>query len=319
MIGRLNPYSIFIDFKNYFYDQKILKQIQTKIKIISIGNLNTGGSGKTPMIQFLAEALNGQKILIVCKSYKALLKKPSHVDLTNANAVAIFGDEACLLQKLLPHCQVWSGPDKTDTVTAALSANQNYDVVFIDDGFSHRKLFRHRDIILVDTSRKTSHYHLFPLGQMRESWKTLTRSDLVILTKTEGLTEERKKCFYQKINPYQKNVIEVQFKSNLESEKKDLFLITGIANPEKLKADLQHAGFSIQNEKFYADHFAFPDSEQVWLLNEIEKNKHLQPVMTAKDLIKITNPELIGQIKLIDLKIKFTDQARKILNEKILS
>ncbi len=319
MMDYLNPYSVFIDLKNYFYDQKILKQIQTKIKIISIGNLNTGGSGKTPMIQFLAEALNDQKILIVCKSYKALLKKPSRVDLTSQNAVAIYGDEACLLQKLLPQCQVWSGPHKTETVFAALTKYQNYDIILIDDGFSHRKLFRHRDIILVDASRKTSHYQLFPLGQMRESWKTLKRSDLVILTKTEGLTEEQKKYFHHKINPHQKNLIESQFKSNLQSENKDLFLITGIANPEKLKTDLQHSGYSVLKEKFYADHFAFPKSEQIRLLNEIEKNKNLQPVMTAKDLIKVTNSELIGKIKLVDLKITFTDQARKILNEKILS
>ncbi len=328
MINMLNPYSILIDVKNYLYDQKIFQQIKTKnqtnTKIISIGNLNTGGSGKTPMIQYFVETLIGttkseKKILIVCKSYKAKLKKPSAVDLSNAQAVAIYGDEACLLQKLLPQCEVWSGPHKSETVLAALNVKNNYDVIFIDDGFSHRKLFRHRDVILVDASRSRAHYRLFPLGHMREGWKTLKRSDLVILTKTENLTKENRVYFQKHMLPFQKNLIEAEFKSSLVSENKKIFLITGIGNPEKLKSDLIQQGYSVQSEKIYPDHFAFPETEQIKLLADIEKKSELQAVMTAKDLIKITNTELLKKIKTIDLKINFSEESKALLNEKILS
>ena len=79
---------------------QFFKQINTKTQIISIGNLNTGGSGKTPMIHYIAtEFFKNKQVLIVTKSYKALLEKPEKVKINLKSAVQIYGDEACLLQK----------------------------------------------------------------------------------------------------------------------------------------------------------------------------------------------------------------------------
>ncbi len=323
MMNKLNPYSVFIDLKNYLYDKKYFKQIQTKVKIISIGNLNTGGSGKTPMIQFIAEVLKDQKILIVCKSYKAKLQSPAPVNIQVDDCVKLYGDEACLLKQLLPHCDVWSGPSKSQTVRAALFARKDYDFVLIDDGFSHRQIFRHLDIVLVDASRNKNHYRLFPAGQMREDWKSLKRASLVVLTKTEGLSDSEKKYFIDQITKYQKKVITAKFKtafiSDLKLENKKLFLITGIGNPDKLKKDLEADGFQVLQQQIYVDHYRFPRAEQDRLLQKIIAAPDLQPVMTMKDLIKIQNQELKNSIKAVSLKISMTDEDRKLFCDKILS
>ena len=252
MMKYLNPYSVFMDLKNYLYDEKYFKQIQIDTKIISIGNLNTGGSGKTPLIRFVAEILKNKKILIVCKSYKATLKYPSEVNLTVSNAAQIYGDEACLLKQLLPGCDVWSGPSKSSTVFTAM-LKRKYDIILIDDGFSHRKIFRHRDIVLIDASRSRNHYQLFPFGQMREDWKTLKRSDLVILTKTEGLPIEKIQFLKEKIKLYQPRWVCAYFKTEFETQpaSKKLFLIAAIANPQKLKFDLVNSGYQILKEKIF--------------------------------------------------------------------
>lgn len=314
----LNPYSIFIDLKNCLYDEKYFEQFQTDIKIISIGNLNTGGSGKTPLIQFLVSMLRDQKILIVCRSYKANLKKPAQVNLDNLD-VKTFGDEACLLKQLLPGCDIWSGPSKSETVKAALASNPNYKFIIVDDGFSHRKLFRHRDIVLIDLSRSKNHYRLFPFGFMREGWDSLKRSHLVILTKAEDASLEHKTYFVNKVLPFQKNIIYAKYQTELDSINKKLFLITGIGNPEKLKSDLERAGFSVEKFQFYPDHYEFSEAEQSKILKLIESNSNLQPVVTAKDYIKITNQDLLLKLKVAHLKISMTTDDRKIFDEKIIS
>lgn len=314
----LNPYSLLIDLKNYLYDQNYFKQYHPNTRVISIGNLNTGGSGKTPLTQYLASLVPDKKILIVCRSYKASLSEPAQVDLSRPFAAGLFGDEACLLKQLLPHCDVWSGPSKSETVQAAVK-NNKYDFIFIDDGFSHRKLFRHKDIVVVDLSREQSHYQLLPLGHMREDWKTLTRSHLVVFTKSEGLTQAQVKYYLDQVSPFQNKIIRAQMTTVLEAKNKNIYLVTGLGNPEKLKINLQDLGFQISKHQFYPDHYSFPEAEQLEILKKVQAHPELQLVMTAKDRVKITNPELLQRIQCADLSVSMTDVDRKIFYDTILS
>lgn len=316
---QLNPYGLLIDLKNYLYDRHFIEQFRPDIRIISIGNLNTGGSGKTPIIQYLASIFSDKKILIVCRSYKAHLASPESVDLKRTKAASHYGDEACLLQQLLPWCEVWSGPSKSQTVKAALQQRSDYDLILIDDGFSHRKLFRHKDIVLVDLSRSPSHYRLLPMGRMREDWKTLERSNLVILTKSEGLSQSQRQFYLQKIQPFQKNIITAEFTTVLKSENKKIFLVTGLGNPQKLKQNLVDLGYQIVDFRFYPDHYHFPETEQIKILEFMKLHPDLQLVMTAKDRIKITNPELLQMIQCAELSVSMTEQDRKIFYDTILS
>jgi tetraacyldisaccharide 4'-kinase len=314
----LNPYSLLIDFKNYLYDEKYLNQYHPNTRVISIGNLNTGGSGKTPLTQYIASLLSDLKILIVCRSYKASLSEPSRVDLSQVNAAGTYGDEACLLKQLLPQYDVWSGPSKSETVKAAVK-NNTYDFIFIDDGFSHRKLFRHKDIVVVDLSREQSHYQLLPLGHMREDWKTLTRSHLVVFTKSEGLTEKQVQFFIDQVSPFQKNIVRAQMTTVLESKNKNIYLVTGLGNPEKLRSNLQDLGYQVVKHQFYPDHYSFPEDEQLEILKNAQAHPELQLVMSAKDRVKITNPELLQLIRCADLSVSMTDVDRKIFYDTILS
>jgi tetraacyldisaccharide 4'-kinase len=314
----LNPYSLLIDLKNYLYDQHYFKQFHPHTRVISIGNLNTGGSGKTPLTQYLASLVPEKKILIVCRSYKASLSEPARVDLLRAHAADIYGDEACLLKQVLPQCDVWSGPSKSETVKAAVK-NNTYDFIFIDDGFSHRKLFRHKDIVLVDLSRDKSHYKLLPFGHMREDWKTLSRSHLVVFTKAEGQSDSQVKFFIDQVSPFQKNIVHAQMTTILESKNKNIYLVTGLGNPEKLKNNLQDLGYQVSKHQFYPDHYSFPESEQLDILKNAKAHSELQLVMTAKDRVKITHPELLQRIQCADLSVSMADVDRKIFYDTILS
>jgi len=314
----LNPYQYIINFKNHLYDTGEFRTEKFEVPIISIGNINTGGSGKTPFIQFLSEHYKNKNILIIAKSYKAKLKAPEKVDLQRANCVERYGDEPCLLQKTLPFVSVWAGPHKTKTVVAAIlqqkeSKAKKFDLILVDDGFSHRKLFRTKDIVLVDSTRDWKHYRMLPLGRLREDWSSLARAHAVILTKTQTLTPEKKQKFISLISPYNENIFQAQYKIALNSENKRLFLITGIGNPQALRGDLQNQGFEIVQDRTYADHYAFPESEQKNIFFQTEVYPDLQVVMTAKDFTKMNYEPLRKKIKVVDLKVDMNkDDLRKL-------
>jgi len=319
----MNPYGFFIHVKNWLYDRQFLKSDDFgAAKIISVGNLNTGGSGKTPFIIFLTELILRQKpqarICVVTKSYKARLKTPAQVDLSSREAIEIYGDEACLLQTCLPKVVVWSGPSKSKTVQALMQNQDHFDYILVDDGFSHRQLKRHCEITLIDTSRDPAHYRLLPLGRMREDWSALKRSDLIVYTKTQHMPIHHKMFFNQKTAPYQKPIIESSYQIQLKIPACPVILITGLGNPQAVRDDLFANGYTVMKEFCYPDHYDFPEKEQVRILNWAQEHAEWTPVMTEKDFIKITVPDLKKMIQVISLQVTVPEEDLKYFYEKVL-
>lgn len=327
---KMNPYAYLIDFKNYLYDHKILNKVSVATPVISVGNLSFGGSGKTPFIFFLCDKYSDKRILVISKSYKAALRNPAAVPEAKdySELVKIYGDEACLIKQNFPNIDVWSGPDKSETVIRA-TAQQKYDLIIVDDGFTHRKLKRQLDIVLVDCSQSKKKNKLFPFGYLREDWKTLKRAQLVVLTKVDHVSKEQLSYYQEMVSGQGVDFILCNYQSELQinmldrdgashhSNRKNIFLFTGVGNPTSVKENLLKLGFYIQKEKFYSDHYSFPLSEQKNILNELNLIPDLVPVTTAKDRIKISLPELIEKLKVINLKITFQNNGEDILDAKI--
>ncbi len=180
--------------KNFLYNYNFIKKTVIGIPVLSVGNLSVGGTGKTPCVCFLAQTLLEKKMFrsigIVSRSYKTALKSPQKVDLTRPQAAQIYGDEPCLLQKKLPACSVWSGPQKYLTAKLAVT-QETFDLIIVDDGFSHRKLHRHFDLVLIDVTAPLSEYQVLPQGRLREPLSQLHRAHALLLTKT-NLVEQSK-------------------------------------------------------------------------------------------------------------------------------
>ena len=319
----INPYRLFIHCKNWLYDHNYLKHIKyDTVKVISVGNLNTGGSGKTPFIIFLVDFILKHrpqaKICVVTKSYKAQLNNSQKVDLSSAQSIQIFGDEACLLQSRLLAVDVWSGPSKSISVQTALATNTKYDYVIVDDGFSHRKLKRDLEITLIDTSRAPDHYRLLPVGRMREDWSSLKRSDLILLTKTHQMPAQNKIFFLNKVQGFNKPILFSSNKISLDIEPCPVILITGLGNPEAVKSDLFEKGYTVMKEFTYPDHYSFPELEQIKILNWVCEHADWMPVVTEKDYIKINNPDLKKRLHVIQLDVLMNDSDLKYLYEKVL-
>lgn len=318
----LNPYRIAVDTKNLLYQKGWLKPANFQVPVISVGNLTTGGTGKTPIVLEVIKILNGKSILVVSKSYKADLRQPAEVTLENLKHTFMYGDEPCLIKKMAPQAFVWSGPHKSDTVEFALDYYALHkikiDVVIVDDGFSHRTLKRDLDIVLIDVSQPLSHYKLLPFGHLREDLEHVFRSQLVIFTQVSNAYPETLKFFQDYLSQKNLPVISSFAVSNVDCRLKKLFVFSAIGNPAQLVKNLKASGFLIVKHIEFSDHHKFSDSEQKSILKQWQTDFAESTLCaTEKDLVKISYPELLEKTKAIELKIEFTDLGKELLNAKI--
>lgn len=311
----LNPYSLFMHLRNKYYDSIESSQSEIHCPVISVGNLTTGGSGKTPFIMYLIQLLNNKNlklnILVVSKSYKAKTKQPQEVSIDSIESVYAYGDEPCLIKKKYPDVNVWSGPNKSETVKTAMqyykSKNSKIDLVLVDDGFSHRKLKRNLDIVLLDTTQNLQHYNLLPLGHLREDFRSLNRAGLVILTKVNQANSGTLKFLKQKINNL--NFIESDLLTNFDqnvSENAKAFLFSGIANPKSFEKSLIDQKIQIIDHLIFPDHRAYSSTDQNDIYQKFLKSKAEIICTTAKDMIKINHIGLLKSAQVLQAQIKIS-------------
>lgn len=167
-------YSFIVDRRNRRFDLGISVR-RVPLPVISIGNLTTGGTGKTPFTAWLARELIDRKLrpLIAMRGYKSSGGR---------------SDEADEYTRLIPGVRVAVNPDRFAGIAAAL-AESPADCVLLDDGFQHRRLHRDLDIVLIDASRPLADERLFPSGELREPLINLRRAHAIVLTHAESADE----------------------------------------------------------------------------------------------------------------------------------
>lgn len=145
--------------------------------VISVGNLTTGGVGKTPMVAWIADHLigRGARPVIAMRGYGA---RPPDLS-----------DEQAEYALRLPGVPVVANPDRTAAMRAFLGANEAIDCVLLDDGFQHRRLARDLDLVLIDATRRTPADRLLPAGHLREPPDSLRRADAVIVTRAAAVDQ----------------------------------------------------------------------------------------------------------------------------------
>jgi tetraacyldisaccharide 4'-kinase len=176
-------YGWIVTLRNTLYQAKLLNITHCSVPVISIGNITTGGTGKTPMTLAIAQQLiaEGQKVVILSRGYGA--KTPQ----AYARAVSPdFGDEAFFLQQALPEAMVIVGKNRAKNALEAI-ADYAPTVILLDDGFQYQALHRDVNLVLVDASRLVGNGKLLPLGALREPLSALPqRATHVCLTRFEA-------------------------------------------------------------------------------------------------------------------------------------
>ena len=189
LLGLSGLYTTAVRARGYGYANRILRSRRLPCKVISVGNLTMGGTGKTPVTVYLARRIQrlGRRVAILSRGYGGTAEKRGGVvsdgDRVLMTAEAA-GDEPFLMAVLLGGVPVLVGSDRYRSGTTAVE-RFGAQVVLLDDGFQHRRLARDLDIVLLDARRPLGNGHLLPRGTLREPVQALARADLVVLTRAE--------------------------------------------------------------------------------------------------------------------------------------
>ena len=295
----LLPFS-FLYFLISIINKKIKKTNKIGIPVICVGNINTGGSGKTPFVIYLANLLKKRKINahIVSRGYlgksndtiKINVKKHSYKDV---------GDEALLLAK---ENNTWVSKNRYE---GALKATlHGADVIILDDGLQNYSLYQDLKIVIVDGGFGFGNNFLIPAGPLRENIQSgIEKSKILILL------DEDKNNIEQKVK---KKIAVIKGQTVIKNYKKlknkKLVAFAGIGRPEKFLNSLEKKKLSILKFFPFPDHYVYKNSDLIKIINYSKKNSAI-PVTTLKDKERI-NENIRKKIHFIDLEIKLKEEKK---------
>lgn len=295
-------YGKVVELRNQRFDSQDAQIIQAQFPIISVGNLTVGGTGKTPIIQFILNYLKSKKIkaVVISRAYKASAKKPTQVDLQNLNP-QIYGDEPCMLAAANPEFDFFVGSSKSD-IAKSLSG---YQLGLVDDGFQHRRLARQLDIVILDATEDIENYQCLPLGKAREEFSNLQRANILVISKVNlalpADIEKLKQKIRTEINreipivefetcwEQLKNLDQCRFQSVQTLQTKKVFAFCAIGRPdvfERTVLDFKPAELEFLS---YPDHHQYSTEDIHQLIDQVKKIQPDMIVCTEKDMIKLLN------------------------------
>ncbi|MEK2690703.1 tetraacyldisaccharide 4'-kinase [Bdellovibrio sp. GT3] len=292
-------YDHIVGFKNSLYDRGILGAYKPPMKVISIGNLTMGGTGKTPITDFCLKSLVGEhkKVAVVSRSYRADASASVRVDVTHPHAARYYGDEPVLLAQANPDVTVFVGDSKWQTAEYSTKNYGPFDVIVVDDGFQHRKLHRDLNIVILDATEPWSNYQVVPEGRARESWEGLERADVILFTKC-NLADENSLKVVQDHLPPGKEILYfgydiVELNNGKETAPTEIlkgqcmFLVSAIARPDVFEKMMRSYGEISKRSLHYRDHHQYTESDAQKIWNDFKKSGADYLVTTSKDAVKL--------------------------------
>jgi len=290
--------------RNYLYDHRFLDRYRSKLRVISVGNISVGGTGKTPLCLHIAKILKDQnrKPVILSRGYGGNIKGPHLVSKTDDGKTC--GDEAILMAKKGIAPVVIA---RSRSKGAQFIEKENLgDVIILDDGLQHRKLFRNVNIVsinvtedaVVDSFVKGT---LLPYGYLREDReRALKRASYIVLSQRRpaALMQPPPDALL-KLLPLGVPVFLSSFEPGAVNELKgekvlapcEVVAFCAIANPQSFLDTLKSAGFKIKESFLFRDHHVFSSSEIAEIKN---KAGGLPLVCTEKDAVRLLDSQMEG-------------------------
>lgn len=308
--------------RNRFYDLGIYKSKSYDFPIVAVGNLSTGGTGKTPMVEYLIRLLNSQKkVATLSRGYG---RKTKGFLLANAEATAdSIGDEPFqFYYKFKLDTQVAVCEDRQNGIETLRLLDHKPEVIILDDAYQHRKVKAGFYVLLTSYGKLYTNDMVLPTGNLREPKSGAKRAQVIVVTKCPiNLLEKEKAAIINALNPLPNQEVffssiaysdHVYFESGslLLKDLEKVTLITGIANSKPLVDYLNQVNITFNHLKF-GDHHHFTASE-------IEEFEKLDTILTTeKDFMRLKMHPTI-QDKLFYLPITITIDRAEDFNKKIL-
>ena len=291
--------------------------------VVSIGNLTTGGTGKTPAVQWLVRALRerGHRPGILMRGYRKNADEPS--------------DEEQLLRESLG-VPVVADADRVRGAAALLEASPTTTAFVLDDGFQHRRVARDADVVLIDATNPFGYDHVLPRGLLREPLQGLHRAHVVILTRVDQADEASLAAIESRVRMHNAEVPIVRSYHRLthaldEDQTRPIgslrgtraFALSGIGNPAAFERSLTDIGIIVAASRRFSDHHAYADADIDGVLAAARAAGAERVVTTEKDWVKLERLDAVRRATLpfvrAALRLEFTGDGEAVALKTILS
>ncbi len=318
-------YRLVVGIRNSLYDRGLLKSHRASVPVLCVGNLTTGGTGKTPLVAWLARLVEGKgrRPAILTRGYKA------HHSPGEAGGAHPTTDEPAELAQGCPGVPVIVNGDR---VAGAAEAVRNHDaqVLLMDDGFQHRRLGRDLDIVTIDATVPFGYGRLLPAGFLREPIGSLKRAGAVVLTRSDQVSEEALKQIESRIHKVRPDIAVARSVHapvgarrsegpdiGLEElEGKNVFAFCGLGNPNAFFATVQACGCVLAGSQAFNDHHAYTSGDLANLCQTAREKGAGLLLTTQKDWTKIaflSRPEDGPPVAYLAIELQFTS-GREVLS-----
>lgn len=302
-------YELAVRLRVVAYETAYLQPKHLDATVISVGNLTLGGTGKTPMVQYIARYLTSEdhRVAILTRGYARnssgmrVLNDPAERGQDeHSNSYLEFGDEPLMLARAMPEVPIIINKDRYD---AGRRAEQSFgsDVLVLDDGYQHLSLARDLNILLIDATDTFGGFEMAPFGRLREPLYGLKRADVVIITRADRAFDEAQTravikhyCgaslpvmfFYSGITALRHLASgEVYEINNFAGW--NVAVVCAIGNPQAFSDDVLQVGINIVSEKFFRDHHSFTQAELDEMTHTAKEAGADAILTTEKDAVRL--------------------------------
>ncbi|HVK96239.1 MAG TPA: tetraacyldisaccharide 4'-kinase [Flavisolibacter sp.] len=327
-------YGLIIFIRNWLYDEDILKSSSFGLPIISVGNLSVGGTGKSPMVEYLVLHLkNNFKVATLSRGYK---RKTRGYALASENTSALdIGDEPLQFYKKFPDVPIAVGEERLVAIPQLLHDRPDTQVIILDDAFQHREINAGLNILLTDYGNLFTRDFFLPTGDLRDLPASYKRAQIIIVTKCRpDLSEKEKNELVKEINPLPQQKIfftsiyygtpyhMTQRSFTFLNDQMEVLLITGIANPAPLKNYIEER-INIYHLMQFNDHHIFTIDDWQEIKNRFENIDNQRKIIltTEKDamrLMKFTSDMDGMPFYIIPIEHKFLFNADAEFNAEVI-
>lgn len=315
-------YGIAVFLRNYLFDKEIFKEKKVDIKVISIGNINVGGSGKTPLVMYLCKLLKekGHKVGVLSRGYRR--KTAGYLLVSNGDKILTkvenSGDEIFLTAL---NCKVPAavGEDRFEGAKSFIK-DTNIDVLILDDAFQHRWIERQINLLIFEQdfllSPSLRNQILLPAGNLREPFRAVKRADAIIINRKfselKNIPSQKSKHFkskdvftaFYKATSFTDVTKKVSYPLEEFSGQKSL-IVSGIANPKSFIKALKDFNVDTTNQIIFVDHKNYTTKEIQQIRKKFYSTNSHSVVTTEKDAVKLSSfSKELDDIDIFYLKIE---------------
>jgi tetraacyldisaccharide 4'-kinase len=321
-------YSLATRLRLVAYRRRLLSVSKLDAVVISVGNITTGGTGKTPLVEWVCRVLaaEGKRVCVLTRGYRRqnpgeqVVVSDGHKVLAD---IAAAGDEPLLLARnLLGVAAVICNANRSEAGRWA-SENLQTEVFVLDDGFQHLQLERDLNIVTIDATNPWGG-GMLPLGHRREPLSGLARADCIVLTRTEetpdvsAITVELQKTAGQK-PVFSSRMVTTGLRrlggetlDQASSIKQPVGAFCGVGNPNSFFNHLRREGFDLALQRAFPDHHNYQQSDVDQLMAEARGQGAVSILTTAKDAVKLSSLHFEIPCYVLEIKISIADEAQLI-------